>query len=70
MSDDITNPMERLVTKATILLKRFDEQKGIINAYIQKERDWKKNKLLQGNEILKLQKEIKNLNSRAVQNDW
>jgi len=69
MSDDITNPMERLVTKATILLKRFDEQKGIINAYIQKERDWKKNKLLQGNEILKLQKEIKNLNSRAVQND-
>ncbi len=69
MSDDIINPMERLVTKATILLKRFDEQKGIINAYIQKERDWKKNKLLQGNEILKLQKEIKNLNSRAVQND-
>ena len=69
MSDDITNPMERLVTKATILLKRFDEQKGIINAYVQKERDWKKNKLLQGNEILKLQKEIKNLNSRAVQND-
>ena len=38
------------------LLKRFNEQKGIIDSYIKKEREWKKHKLVQANEIKKLEK--------------
>ena len=37
-------------------LKRFDEQKGIIDSYVQRERDWKKDKLILNKEITKLKK--------------
>ena len=37
-------------------LTGFNEQKGIIDAYIKKEREWKKHKLVQANEIKKLEK--------------
>ena len=45
-----------LEKRIDLLIKRFEEQKGIIDAYIKKEREWKKNKLAQANEIKKLEK--------------
>lgn len=62
MSESPKNSINILIQKAEILLKRFNEQKGIINAYIQKEREWKKHKLFQANEIKKLEK----INSRLI----
>ncbi len=58
MSESPKNSINILIQKAEILLKRFNEQKGIINAYIKKEREWKKHKLFQANEIKKLEKII------------
>jgi len=62
MSESPKNSINILIQKAEILLKRFNEQKGIINAYIQKEREWKKHKLYQANEIKKLEK----INSKLI----
>ncbi|MDC0443117.1 hypothetical protein OAM47_03050 [Gammaproteobacteria bacterium] len=56
MSEDSKSSINNLIKSTEKLLKRFDEQKGIINAYIKKEREWKKNKLAQANEIKKLEK--------------
>tara|TARA_B100000287_G_scaffold142314_1_gene134065 strand:+ start:4247 stop:4459 length:213 start_codon:yes stop_codon:yes gene_type:complete len=56
MTESSKNPIERLLKSTEKLLKRFDEQKGIIDAYIKKEREWKKHKLLQANTIKKLEK--------------
>jgi predicted DNA-binding protein YlxM (UPF0122 family) len=56
MSEDSKSSINNLIKSAEKLLKRFDEQKGIIDAYIKKEREWKKNKLTQANEIKKLEK--------------
>ena len=56
MSEDSKRSINNLIKSTEKLLKRFDEQKGIIDAYIKKEREWKKNKLAQANEIKKLEK--------------
>ena len=56
MSEDSKSSVNNLIKCTEKLLKRFDEQKGIIDAYIKKEREWKKNKLTQANEIKKLEK--------------
>ena len=56
MSDDSKISINNLIKSTEKLIKRFDEQKGIIDAYIKKEREWKKNKLAQANEIKKLEK--------------
>ena len=56
MSEDSKSSINNLIKSTEKLLKRFDEQKGIIDAYIKKEREWKKNKLAQANEIKKLEK--------------
>ena len=56
MSEDSKSSINNLIKSTEKLLKRFDEQKGIINAYIKKEREWKKNKLTQANEIKKLER--------------
>ena len=56
MSEDSKSSINNLIKSTEKLLKRFDEQKGIINAYIKKEREWKKNKLAQANEIKKLER--------------
>ena len=61
MNDNSNNSIERLLESANKLLKRFEEQKGVLGAYIQKEREWKKYKLLQMNKIKGLEKEIKKL---------
>ena len=56
MSKDSNSSINILIKSTEKLLKRFNEQKGIIDAYIKKEREWKKNKLFQVNEIKKLEK--------------
>ena len=56
MSEDSKNSIGILIKSTEKLLKRFNEQKGIIDTYIKKEREWKKHKLVQANEIKKLEK--------------
>ena len=56
MNDNSKNSINNLIKSTEKLLKRFNEQKGIIDAYIRKEREWKKHKLVQANEIKKLEK--------------
>ncbi len=50
--------ISNLEKKLDILLKKFDEQKGIINAYVKKEREWKKDKVIHRKEIKNLEKKI------------
>jgi hypothetical protein len=47
-----------LEKKLDELIVRFEEQKGIIDSYIYKEREWKKTKLLQSKEIRSLNDQI------------
>ena len=56
MSENSKSSINILIKKTEKLLKMFNEQRGIIDAYIKKEREWKKNKLVQANEIKKLEK--------------
>ena len=56
MSEGSKSSISILIKSTEKLLKRFNEQKGIIDAYIKKEREWKKHKLVQANEIKKLEK--------------
>tara|TARA_Y100000991_G_scaffold190801_1_gene157410 strand:- start:43 stop:237 length:195 start_codon:yes stop_codon:yes gene_type:complete len=45
--------------KLDLLIKRFEEQKGIINSYVKREREWKKDKLLHKKEVNRLEKILK-----------
>lgn len=56
MSEDSKSSISILIKSTEKLLKRFNEQKGIIDTYTKKEREWKKHKLVQANEIKKLEK--------------
>ena len=56
MSESSKSSINILIKSTEKLLKSFNEQKGIIDAYINKEREWKKHKLVQANEIKKLEK--------------
>ena len=47
-----------LEKKLDELIVRFEEQKGIIDSSIHKEREWKKTKLLQNKEIRSLNDQI------------
>ena len=47
---------KNLEKKLDLLIKRFEEQKGIIDAYIKRERDWKKDKVLHKKEVTRLEK--------------
>ena len=58
MSDENNFSIEDLGKKIDLLIKRFDEQKGIIDSYVQRERDWKKNKIFLGKEIAALEKKL------------
>ena len=42
MPKDIEPASKNLEKKLDLLIKRFDEQKGIIDSYVKRERDWKK----------------------------
>ncbi|MFL2710512.1 MAG: hypothetical protein EVA95_03355 [SAR86 cluster bacterium] len=48
-----------LEKKIDLLVKRFKEQKGIIDSYIKRERDWKKDKVLHRKELSRLEKDLK-----------
>ena len=63
MSDNSKNSINNLNSKVlNQLLKRFNEQKGIIHAYIQKEREWKKHKLFRRMKL----KNLKKINSKLI----
>jgi hypothetical protein len=47
--------------KLDLLIKRFDEQKGIIDSYIKREREWKKDKVLHRKELNRLEKILKKI---------
>ena len=64
MAKDLNkNVLEELNNKIDVLLKKFDEQKGIIDGYIKRERDWKKNKTLSLKKIKDLEFELKKISS-------
>ena len=69
MSESSKKPIESLIKNTEKLLKRFVEQKGIIDAYIKKEREWKKHKLDQANIIKKLEKSNLKLNKKIKSYD-
>ena len=49
--------------KLDVLIKRFEEQKGIIDSYIKRERDWKKDKVLHKKEVARLEKNLEKAKS-------
>ncbi len=59
MPKDIEPAPKNLEKKLDLLIKRFDEQKGIIDSYVKRERDWKKDKVLYQREVKKLEKTLK-----------
>jgi len=59
MSEKNNSSIENLEEKINLLLKRFDEQKGIIDSYILRERKWKKIKINLNKEINSLEKKLK-----------
>lgn len=59
MPKDIEPAPKNLEKKLDLLIKRFDEQKGIIDSYVKRERDWKKDKVLHQREVKKLEKILK-----------
>ena len=52
------NPKD-LEKKLDLLIKRFEEQKGIIDSYVKRERDWKRGKVLHKKEVSQLEKILK-----------
>ena len=52
------NPKD-LEKKLDLLIKRFEEQKGIIDSYVKRERDWKRDKVLHKREVSQLEKILK-----------
>jgi len=52
------NPKD-LEKKLDLLIKRFEEQKGIIDSYVKRERDWKRDKFLHKKEVSQLEKILK-----------
>ena len=59
MPKNIEQTSKNLEKKLDLLIKRFEEQKGIIDSYIKRERDWKKDKVLHKKEVTKLEKTLK-----------
>ncbi len=55
--------IEVLTEQLKKLIGRFEEQQGIINAYVEREREWKALKIEQHNKIEALSKEIEKLNN-------
>jgi len=58
MSKDSELTSKDLKDRINNLIKRFEEQKGIIDAYVKRERVWKKDKVLHKKEITKLEKDL------------
>ena len=58
MSDKNYSSLESLEQRIDLLVKRFEEQRGIIDSYIKREREWKKNKVLLSKEVSSLEKKL------------
>ena len=58
MSDKNYSSLKSLEQRIDLLVKRFEEQKGIIDSYIKREREWKKNKILLSKEVSSLEKKL------------
>ena len=58
MSDKNYSSLENLEQRIDLLVKRFEEQKGIIDSYIKREREWKRNKILLNKEVSVLEKKL------------
>ena len=63
MSKDSDLTAKDLEDRIDNLIKRFEEQEGIIDAYIKRERGWKKDKVLHKKEIAKLEKDLRKARS-------
>ena len=48
-----------LEKRIDLLIKRFEEQKGIIDSYVKREREWKKDKVLHRKELSRLERDLK-----------
>tara|TARA_B100000927_G_scaffold100698_1_gene81509 strand:- start:151 stop:357 length:207 start_codon:yes stop_codon:yes gene_type:complete len=57
------NVLKELNKKVDVLIKKFNEQKGIIEGYVERERGWKKNKTLNLKKIKDLEFELKKIAS-------
>ena len=58
MSDKNYSSLKSVEQRIDLLVKRFEEQKGIIDSYIKREREWKKNKILLSKEVSSLEKKL------------
>ena len=58
MKDDYITDSSVLEEKLDLLIKRFKEQQGIIDSYVQRERERKKDKVIHKQAISKLEKTI------------
>ena len=47
MKDDYITDSSVLEEKLDLLIKRFKEQQGILDSYVQRDREWKKEKVKQ-----------------------
>tara|TARA_E500000178_G_C17033293_1_gene761840 strand:- start:460 stop:654 length:195 start_codon:yes stop_codon:yes gene_type:complete len=63
MSKDSELTSKDLEDRINNLIKRFEEQKGIIDAFVKRERGWKKDKVLHKKEIAKLEKDLRKARS-------
>ena len=59
MSKDSELTSKDLEDRINNLIKRFEEQKGIIDDYVKRERGWKKDKVLHKKEIAKIEKDLR-----------
>ena len=58
MPKKIESSSKALENKLDLLIKRFEEQRGIIDSYIKRERNWKKDKLLHKKEVSRLERDL------------
>jgi len=58
MTDKNYSSLKSLERRIDLLVKRFEEQRGIIDSYIKREREWKKNKILLSKEVSSLEKKL------------
>tara|TARA_B100001109_G_scaffold237231_1_gene218209 strand:- start:102 stop:296 length:195 start_codon:yes stop_codon:yes gene_type:complete len=63
MSKNANSTSNDLEARIDLLIKRFKEQKGIIDAYVKREREWKKDKVLHRKIVAKLEKDLKKVKS-------
>ena len=63
MSKNANSTSNYLEARIDLLIKRFKEQKGIIDAYVKREREWKKDKVLHRKIVAKLEKDLRKIKS-------